>query len=384
MNLKLKAKKIIKNASLNLEILSPLLKNGFHLNRDTRILLVKQTVYQDLYCCSSDSTPQELVFSSLKRTGPVGLFTRMKADFAILETISDSECQIWKQKAINCKQMPIEFYEKIQSEPYLNGARGHKHGQKYYSEPLDSIDWDHYDIVISYDISIPKRITQQHPNVVWCYYISEPCMPAYKSSQKKLIEGYDLFLNERFRKIRLFPRPASHEIDFPYFIQYSGCFHDLLSLKEDLSQRKGIILESHTSAHITENQIAMLNKFGPVRKTEGTVQNVVKGLIESKYFARMGGRSLWGNAMIEAIAAGCLAIGNPDEYKHVSLFTPATSVKSFEALVKQIQHLENHPAKYLKELYKQRKLLDHLCFYRPLAELLGKSEYILKRKQLRK
>jgi len=382
--MKSQIRRLIRNFFRNLEIILPIQNTRNVELAGKRILLVKQTVYQDLYCCSSDSTPQEIVFSSLKRTGPVGLFTRMKADFAILETVSDSECQIWKQKAINCKQMPLEFYKKIESAPYLDGERGHKYGQKHFSVTLDSIDWDHYDIVISYDISIPKRITQHHPNVVWCYYISEPCMPAYKSSQKKLIEGYDLFLNERFRKIRLFPRPANHEIDFPYFIQYSGCFHDLLFLKEDLSQRKGIFLESHTSAQITENQVSMLTKFGPVRRTEGTVQNIIQGLILSKYFARMGGRSLWGNAMIEAIAAGCLAIGNPDEYKHVSLFTPATSVKSFEALVKRIQHFENHPSKYLKELYKQRKLLDHLCFYRPLSELLDKSEYILKIKYLRK
>jgi len=377
--MKSQIRRLIRYIFRNLEIFLPIQNTRNVEFAGKRILLVKQTVYQDLYCCSSDSTPQELVFSSLKRTGPVGLFTRMKADFAILETVSDSECQIWKQKAINCKQMPIEFYETIESEPYLNGARGHKHSQKYYSEPLDSIDWDHYDIVISYDISVPKRIIQHHPNVTWCYYISEPCMPAYKISQKELIAGYDLFLNERFRKTRLFPRPASHEIDFPYFIQYSGCFHDLLSLKEDLSQRKGIFLESHTSALLTENQSSKLEKFGPVRKTGGTVYNIVQGLILSKYFVRMGGRSLWGNAMIEAIAAGCLAIGNPDEYKHVSLFTPATSVKTFSALVKRIEFFENHPVKYLKELYKQRKLLDHLCFYRPLSELLDKSETILKK-----
>ena len=197
------------------------------------------------------------------------------------------------------------------------------------------------------------------------------------------LNEYDLFLNERFRKIRLFPKNAKHEIDFPYFIQYSGCFHDLLSLEENSIQRKGIFVESHTAAQFTEEQISILKTFGPVGKTEGTVRNIVQGLIQSKYFVRLGGRSLWGNAMIEAIAAGCLAIGNPDEYKHVSLFTRATSVNSFDALVNRIQFFENHPASYRKELEKQRKLLDYLCFNRPLTELIDKSAVIIKRKNAR-
>lgn len=50
-----------------------------------KIAFVKQVLYQDLYCASSSASKREIVFSSLRRSGPVALFSALGADFYIAE-----------------------------------------------------------------------------------------------------------------------------------------------------------------------------------------------------------------------------------------------------------------------------------------------------------
>lgn len=366
-------KKISNYSEINLPIVA---KGEFSSDKKKKILFLKQTVFQDLYCCKNYNSYRDLIFSSLKRTGPVGLFTRLNADFIIVNLVHDIECNIWQQKWYDCKQKPPEFYLSLIDTPFLGGKRGHLEGQGKYGIDINDIDFSKYDIVISCDISVPTRIVKQNPHIVWCYYISEPCMTAYKKSHQQVLFGYDLFLNEGFRKIKLNPKPRWHEIEFPYFLQYYGCFHDLLGIDKDFFERAGIFLESHTSRELDADQINELKSFGPLGFTEGKTEEIIMGLLKSKYYVRFGGRKLWGNSMIEAIAAGCLALGNPDEFRHVSLFTNKTSVKSFEELTKRIKFFEGNPDEYSRELRKQRRRLDYVCYNRPLRELYKKSDII--------
>lgn len=345
----------------------------FRIKNYPNIAIVKQDVYQDLYCCSPYSSNSEIVFSSLKRTGPVSLFTKLDADFWIVKTESDPECNIWKEKVFDCKQKPIEHYESLVIEPFMQGARGHKHGQGFYSVFVHSIDWEKYDIVISLDVSVPSRITSRFPQVVWCYYIGEPCMNSYRKSKNSPVSGYDLFLNQNFR---FYPQKmAAHEVEFPYFIQNYNCFQELLGNIPD-QKRQGIIIESHTQRILDDEQLSELSRFGSVYLTIGKTQDVVESLLQSKYFLRIGGRKLRGNAMIEAISAGCLAIGNPEEFLHESLFTPNTRVKDFKEAIEKIAFFETHPNALNRELMAQRQLVDYLCFYRPLSDLLMKAKRI--------
>ena len=73
--------------------------------------------------------------------------------------------------------------------------------------------------------------------------------------------------------------------------------------------------------------------------------------------------------MIDAVAAGLLAFGNPAEYHNIGLFTPFTCIKSFDEFVNKINFLERNPAKHNYELAIQKKLLDKYCFYRPIKEI---------------
>lgn len=333
-----------------------------------RIALVKQDVYQDLYCCPPNSKSKNLILSSFQRSGFVALFTKLNADFWIIKTEKDPECNIWKQKCYDCKQEPVEFYESLKEKHNL------------YSKSASEIDWNNYDIVISLDISIPARITKKYPQVVWCYCIGEPCMSSYQLSKINPIEGYDLFFNQQFRHFSKVQKMSDHEVEFPYYLQYYGCFKNILDEEILDSKKEGIFLEFNWRNVLTDKQREMLAKFGDLRCPKG-IQNILTDLAKSKYFIiGEGTRGLWGNGMIEAIASGCLLIGNPLYVKHKSLFTPQTIVYSFDELITKLEFFENHEDIYQRELHRQRKLLNYICFNRPLQDLFTKARKVLKQR----
>ena len=341
-----------------------------------RIAVVKQVVYQDLYCCPPDASIRDTIFSSLQRTGPVALFTRLEADFFIVNVEPDPECNIWKEKCSDCNQNVPAHYEALITQPYKNGERGHTRPQGEFSIQAEDINWSAYDLVIGFDVPVPARITRRFPQVVWCYCLSEPCMGSYSRSRKAPVAGYDLFLNQRFRCLPPGAKAAPHEIEFPYFLQYYGCFQDLYGPDFVPPVPQGVMLESHSARELSPEQMEQLQALGPVRSAKGSVEAVIQALMSSKYFVRLGGRKLWGNAMVEAIAAGCLAIGNPDEYKNKCLFTPGTEASSFEQVVSKIRQFDADPALYAQEAAEQRKRLNYLCYERPLRDLLHAAEQV--------
>jgi len=340
-----------------------------------KIALVKQEVYQDLYCCAPGSSQPDVLASTLFRSGPVALFTELRADFFVVKLESDPECQVWKDKVFDCKQGTEQSYLALRSEVFRNGEYGHEKPQGHFAVSCDRVDWSKYSIVISYDIAIPARVTRQYPQVTWCYYIGEPCMRTYKSSLEKPVQGYDLFLNQRYRRIRLLPKPARHVVEFPYFLQNHGCFHRVLDMNDDPAHRSGVFVEGRSKSELNETDLKSLSKFGPVRWPAGNVMNVLSGLMDSKYFVIPAGRK-WGNAMIEAIAAGCLAVGTPDQQHNVSLFTPGTRCGSFKDIVARLELFERDRKAFDRELVRQRHLLDWFCFARPLRDLVRRIRQV--------
>jgi hypothetical protein len=333
-----------------------------------RLAIVKQDVFQDLYCAPAGTSGLDLLLSSLHRSGPVGLIAGAKADFWIVKTEQDPECSIWQQKSTDCHQSPLEFYLNLQTKVPRNGEYGHKEPQGRWALNAADIDWSIYDVVICYDAAVPARITRRFPQVAWCYFVGEPCMRSYKSSLAQPLPGYDFFLSQRFRRIRLLPRPANHVIEFPYFAQYYGCFHELFKLDARKHAGRGIFIEGRSNADLQETQLNALRQFGPVRWPSGNIENVLRGLLASKYFLVSEGRK-WGNATVEAVACGCLALGSPVGQHHVSLFTPQTTCRSFESALRKIEFFENHPSAFDEELWRQRSLLNRFGFERPLKEL---------------
>ncbi|MBK5291391.1 MAG: hypothetical protein JJE04_06935 [Acidobacteriia bacterium] len=336
-----------------------------------KIALVKQDVYQDLYCAPAGTAGRDLLVSSLHRSGPAGLLAALKPDFWIVKTEADPECNIWRQKASDCRQQPEEFYLGLQTKIYRNGEYGHKEPQGNHAVSCREIDWSRYDIVICYDAAVPARVTKLHPKVTWCYYVSEPCMRSYKESELAPLTGYSFFLSQRYRRFRMFPRPANHVVEFPYFVQYYGCFHELLGVDPLRAHRDGVFIEGRSKSDLSDDAVASLERFGKVRWPSGCLENVLQGLLASKYFLLKEGRK-WGNANIEAVACGCLALGSPTGQHHVSLFTPATCCSSFADSLARIEFFENNPDAYHAAVGRQRALLNRFCFERPLRDLIKK------------
>jgi hypothetical protein len=336
-----------------------------------RIALVKQDVYSDLYCCPNGLSSRDTILSTHMRTGPVALFTKFNTEFWIVKTESDKECNIWKQQALECHLGTVSQLEAMKTDVYKNGARGHKYPQGKFSVSVSDIDWSKYDIVISLNVSVPKRITQQFRKTLWCYCIGEPGMSAYMRSHKKPIDGYDVFLNQRFRVLKDEKEIKDHEIDFPYYLHYYGCFNELYNLPLN-NKRSGIMLEHHMNETLTESVRKKLEQFPPLRSTELSTFETTKNLLSSKYFLHLGGNRQWGNAMIEAVACGALAISDPELYKNRGLFTDDVIVKNIDEAVDKMIYFDSNPNAYSLALEEQRHRLDYICYYKPIKQVVKK------------
>ena len=83
----------------------------------------------------------------------------------------------------------------------------------------------------------------------------------------------------------------------------------------------------------------------------------------------MGGRSIRGNSVAEAISLGSLAIMNRNEVIHKELIIDECNVKSMDEAVSLIDKIERNPELYRKLLDKQRAVVDRYFFEAPLQSL---------------
>lgn len=349
-----------------------------------KIALVKQTASYLLYVAPPASKGKDVVLSAFKASGPAALFTQLGAHFYIIENEPDPECNTWQEKVSGCHHLSLAFFESLKDSisPWGKIA-GHLKPQGAFAVKCDSIDWGQYDIVISMDITIPKRITQQYPHILWAYYIGEGCMPSYSKSFRKPIDGYDVFLTQDYYEHR---QLASHIIEFPYQLNYYGCFHELLGYQINSPKKPSINLEFHTDHSITSEQRQALTTLMPVTRSCGNITNMLTGLMKTKYYViylnkNSGKRSsIRGNAIAEAIATGNLVIAVNQGLSNTSLLSPGkTLVDSFDKLVQQVIYFEKNSREFQKEVDLQRNKLNELCFNRPIRELFAKHDEKIRR-----
>jgi hypothetical protein len=349
-----------------------------------KLALVKQDVYSDLYNCSRQLKGANVVLTSNKRTGPVGLFSVFDVANIIVETVDTPECSIWTQKDTHCRHLTVEQMRQL-AKKEITQHDGKTSRQSDIAVDPSEIDWNSFDIVISYDIALPSTLCQAYPNVVWCYFVSESCMKEYELSYARPITGYDFFLNQMFRPDPLLAAAnlADHVIEFPYFIQYYGCFHALLDRPLD-APRSGILVETHSQRCLEGTHYEALEKLGGVRQVRGLVSEVIDGLLSTSMFLRVGSHGIWGNSSIEAIAAGLLQISSMRGYKNRAFAMPAVDLpdiefsdRQFAAAIDTIVAWNNgeNPA-LVEALAEQRRRVNYLCFQRPLNDLIGKCAAI--------
>lgn len=347
-----------------------------------RVAVVKQDINEDLYCCAAGSNGREVIESTLLRSGPVGLFSDWNAQFLMLETVDDQECTIWQERATKLHWDTLEFFRSYQLQ-----VPGRHYGQQQFAVSVDSVDWNQFDIVISIDNSVPARVTRQFPQVLWCYYVRELKTPEYTASLSRPLPGQDVVFSHQFA-----PSPvasAAHVLHFPYHLHRFHCLQDVFgeSVTDDRI-RSGIFIDHHTMTHLSSEERSALQEFGRIASTihQGDREviptseklarrtldpDLRERLFNSRYFlVTQGKRSVFGTGLVEAISAGCLVIGTPERIGCAFLLSDATSASDVSDSIRKMRMFEDQPELRQQELQRQRDLVDWLCFYRPLQQLV--------------
>lgn len=362
------------------------------LGKPLRVALVKQDCNEDLYCCAPGLAPLETLRSTLLRSGPAALFKLFDTTFYIVRTEPDPECNIWKEKAEILGWCPLTWFE-----DFRNRVPGRDHGQSLFARDVNEVPWDSFDLVISMDIAVPERLTRRFPQVVWAYYVRELKMPSFHRSMEQALPGQDLFLSQDFSP--LFKKDGQHVVRFPYHFHYYGIFHELTERVIPSivtgSQRQGIFLDHHTATELTANDWESLAQFGPVYSTFRDVDNfdqvaqkavpsrtmepkILEKLMKSKYYIKIGGRNVYGTAMVEAIAAGCLALADPARTANNFFYSPPLCATNIPDVIDKLCQLEASESLYIQQVKRQRLLMDYLCFYRPAIQLIAERARVSK------
>ncbi len=321
-----------------------------------------------------------LIQSSLRRSGPISLFSEYEADFIIVKSSKSKECLIWKEW-LYFNDVDI-FRGEI--------AKIHDLDRQYSARAVDpyKFDWSVYDIVICIDITVPSRIVKRYPNTLWCYYLQEPCLSFKYAETFGPMFGYNVFIDqmlvmeripaERLARYTEWPRMSIH---FPQFLQNGEAIKKLYPDEDE--PKSGIYIESRSYRQRGEEDVQALSKFGPVRGGYSEIEMIMRNLCRSKYLVVLPNRRTVryrGQSLVEGISAGCLVLSPQRDILYRDLLTPGTIVSTFDELMDRIEYFEKNPDAYDKERQLQKSRVDEYCFNIPMQNLLSVLEAHKKRK----
>lgn len=336
-----------------------------------KIAFIKQEVYQDLYVCPhTEKESTEILFSSIMRVGPFALISELNADFYIIKEELEQETQIYRKIIPNVTpylhMLKTETADKMPHHEFIKPGSPYPNGK--FAVSCDEVNWGDYDIVISVNVCLPTRVVMKYPQTLFAYMIGEANM-----AMKKARFGYDITLNQMARGI--VAKHLGGEVDFPYTFLNSTTLADVM--KDALgreSKKQGIFMEINST---TERPVTKVPQhFKPLVDNGYDIilhrQNIKENLTaiyDSKYFLKMGGRTIRGNSVAEAISLGSLAIMNREQVIHKELIIDECNVKTMDEALKLINKLEKENSLYNALLEKQRKVLASLFFEIPLQSL---------------
>ena len=334
----------------------------------TTIALVKQISLPDLYVCETKSSIRDVLFSTMMRVGPLGLFHEFDCDFYIVNVAPEKECNLWKeinQTPINGPvELLLQLEDKLINE--IPGQEFKKPGSTlpngYFAKDVNEIDWSCYDIVISLNISVPSHIVKKNPNTLWCYMFMEP-----NQNMDKVYFNYDVSLNHYISGIS-YGRPGV--IDFPYTFLHPGLLAKIIkeyvgrdSLKNgifcDISCSKKIGEEKHITTP-PQHLLALKETGFELKVHQQNIRDNLKTIYDSKYVVKVGGSPMRGNSVIEAISLGSLFIGDPDLILLKLLVPSECRVKNTTEALRLIERLETCPEKFW-ELWWMQRTISQLC-----------------------
>lgn len=336
-----------------------------------KIALVKQDVYQDLYVCGSGTAPGIMLESTIMRVGPLGLFTLFPSDYLIVKEAKERECRAY----LKSYRPPRSVLEQLKTTPidritgptfdYLCPRSNRSHSE--FSVDVDSVDWDAYDVVISINVAVPRRIVERHRGVLWCYMMGEA------SRQTPYVEfGYDVRLTQEVSGV---VAGGLGVVDFPYTFLGPYCLQKIASEYGAGADKTGVYAEINSTSErpvLSVPALAFVRELGHelVLHSQDIVENTIR-LKESKYFVKLGGRSIRGNSVIEAISAGTLVLMDPKELVHTQLLPKECWIHSADELRSLIIKIDQDDGLYQTLLSEQRSRVQSFVVDAPTESLIN-------------
>lgn len=336
-----------------------------------KIALVKQVVYQDLYVCPvTEKDPVKVLFSSMGRVGPMGLLADLDADFYIVDTTDAPETNIWKKVIPHlAKYLPrlkTETLDKIPGQEFKQPGSIYPNGR--FAVDINTVDWGQYDIVISINVSLPTTVVLKFPHTLFAYMIGEANL-----ATNRVYFDYDVALNQMARGI--IARHTGRVVDFPYtFVDTDTLERILHQATGRPSKKEGIFMEINSTKerpvrHVPPHFKPLTDAGYTILLHKQKIEDNLLSIYDSKYFVKMGGRTIRGNSVAEAISLGSLAIMDRSQVIHKELIIDECDVKTMNEMVVLINRLEKDDALYRKLLQKERDVLHHYFFEAPLQSL---------------
>lgn len=336
-----------------------------------KIALVKQVVYQDLYVCPvTEKDPIKVLFSSMGRVGPMGLLADLDADFYIVDTTDAPETNIWKKVIPHlAKYLPrlkTETLDKIPGQEFKQPGSPYPNGR--FAVNVDAVDWGQYDIVISINVSLPTAVVLKYPHTLFAYMIGEANL-----ATSRVYFDYDVALNQMARGF--IARHTGRIVDFPYtFVDADTLERILHQATGRPSKKEGIFMEINSTTerpvrHVPPHFKPLTDAGYTILLHKQKIEDNLLSIYDSKYFVKMGGRTIRGNSVAEAISLGSLAIMDKSQVIHKELIIDECDVKTMDEMVALINRLEKDDALYHRLLQKEREVLHRYFFEAPLQSL---------------
>ena len=340
--------------------------------RGFRWALLKQPFYPDLYSCPPGTSATEAALSTLQRLGPAAFLTDFGADFWLIREEDAPECRAWEESVGSHPGTDLNEFRQLQHRIPHDGRRGHRTSPWEDSVAVDSLPWEKYDAVISVDIAVPERILKAHPRILWVTLPADPGTPTAKRGWKTPPGSWNVNLTHLHRRFPVRPSLGKQTVECPYSFQSRHTWETLFpEANSNPPDRRGCFLETQTYAALSDGQREKLAALGPVRRPGGSLRDVARDLLSSRYYIQLSGGPLTGNGQVEAILAGCLALGNPASYVQRSLFLPDLVAGDFHGLMRVLDRWESDPEERGEITLAQREVTEFICFRRPAHQLLA-------------
>lgn len=338
------------------------LEESFSFWSNRRVALVKQTAYHALYMQPRKQDWKKTVLSSFCHLGPFSFLAEMQADYFIVRQAQEPETFFWRDKyaydpdpEASCRRRLEEVLAFESSDFGRSLPRA------------DDIPWSDYDLVVAVDVPVPERIVRKCPRTLWAYYSIEAGGPLQKNSLLAPAAGYNLFLNHGFRRYRARPRNRVHVLEFPLQFQSARAWDSLRQTYGLGIYRSCILVEKNSWADILPASCT------PLDRPAGEALEYLQRMFSAWACLHTTDKTRWGNWAVEAVLSGSVFLGNAGSLAQISPLLPGLDCRTLAEAVARANTLIENPPVWKAVHSLQEKIVDHVAFRRPLADLTHKA-----------